>query len=176
MRDDVAVTIDSHYTLIYVNDLERPGTGLPGIREFERDGDWFQVIARPSAAAFIEALNALEIPVYVVSGGHTKRQRFCLNVADLARDVDGIFGVDNWSSLKLPKRFVHIDDSHPSEIKDKMELLNGGKLADQAFINEHFVQCTTFTGGSDHEPLTGLLQQVLSKLGLDKDGHPAPSS
>lgn len=176
MPTDVAVCIDCNGTLVHVKLLSGPGTGLPGLREFERGGDWFQVIVRPSAAAFIERLTDLSIPVYVITSGSTKIQSFILNVAELAREVNGVYGVGTWQDVELPARWVHVDDSPCSAVEDKLQALARGAAVDKHFLERHFIQCAGFTGTTDDAPLTDLLPAVLAKLGLDENGKDLPST
>ncbi len=172
MNSKKTVFVDCNDTLIAVR-LANAGEEAPeGFRAVERGGQWYHFQARPSAAPFLSALADEDCEIVILTGGSSRIQGLLLNFAKLGRLYDNIIGSDNRDPVALPESWVLVDDLQGgfSSFEEKLSMLGISKktLGDAKYkqlVERHCIQCASFKGGEDSQPLTGLLDSVRRKLG-----------
>ncbi len=172
MKSSKTVFVDCNDTVIAVRYANRGEEAPEGFRAFERDGQWYHVKARPSAAAFLSALADEECDIVILTGGHSRMQHLILNFGKLGRLYDDLIGADHRDPVALPEKWVLVDDLQggSSSFEEKLSMLGIskktlGEAKYKALVERHCIQCAAFKGGEDSEPLTGLLDSVKAKLG-----------
>ncbi len=163
--------VDCDGTLLHKHGLYRPEDALANVRVFERQGMTFQVVGRPSAAAFLKHFDDKRVITACVTGGSSRNADFAFAVAELR--IGRSFGAGE----KLPvvaNKWVLVDDnlSSSSDLHDKFAQILGKSRSqlskseiDEAIAN-NFVHCQTFRGEADNHPLTDLIPVISEKLGL----------
>ncbi len=171
MKSPKTVFVDCNDTVISVRYANRGEEAPEGFRAFERDGQWYHVKARPSAAAFLEALAAEECDIVILTGGHSRMQHLILNFGGLRRQYDDLIGADNRDAIEVPEKWVLVDDLQggTTSFEEKLSMLgiskkSLGEAKYKALVERHCIQCAPYKTGEDSEPLTGLLDTVRAKL------------
>lgn len=171
MKSAKTVFVDCNDTVIAVR-LANAGEEAPvGFRSIERDGQWYHVMARPSAAPFLTALADEDCQIVILTGGSGRMQHLLLNLAKLGRLFDDLIGYDHRDAVALPETWVLVDDLQGGSVSfsEKLSMLGISKetLGEAKFkqlVERHCIQCAAFKGGEDKEPLMGLLDAVKAKL------------
>jgi hypothetical protein len=172
MKTKKTVFVDCNDTLIAVRHANRGEEAPAGFKAIERDGQYFHVMARPSAAPFLSALAQDDCEIVVLTGGSTRIQGLLLNLARLGRLVTDIIGYDLRGAAEVPENWVLVDDLQNGSIsfEEKLSMLGitrktVGETKYVQVVKQHCVQCVAFKGGEDKDPLSGLLDTVREKLG-----------
>lgn len=172
MNAKKTVFVDCNDTLIAVRHANRGEEAPAGFKAIERDGTYYHVMARPSAAPFLSALADDDCEIVVLTGGSTRIQGLLLNLARLGRIVSDIIGFDRSGTVDVPENWVLVDDLQNGSVsfEDKLSMLgitrkSVGEAKFKQIIERHCVQCAAFKGGEDSQPLSGLLDAVREKLG-----------
>lgn len=165
------VFVDCNDTLIAVRYANRNETAPDGYRSIERDGQHYHVQARPSALAFVQALAADGHEVVVLTGGSTRIQYLLLSLGGLNREIDEVIGFENSGKAEIPQNWVLVDDLQggSTSFDEKLGMLGISKkaLGEAKFkqlVAARCIQCSSFKGGEDAQPLTDLLDDVRAKL------------
>lgn len=173
MRNGKTVFVDCNDTLIAVRHANRGDIVPEGFKSIERGGQWYHVQARPSADAFLKAVAADECNLVVLTGGSTRIQRLLLALTDLDEELDQVIGFESSGHVELPTSWVLVDDLQggSSSFEEKLGMLGFnrkaiGEARFKALVAKHCIQCRSFKGGEDSAPLTGLLDEVRSKLAV----------
>lgn len=171
MKSKKTVFVDCNDTLIAVRHARMGEDPPAGFKAIERDGQWYHVMARPSAAPFLTALGDEECDIVVLTGGYSRMQYLLLNLARLGRQVDDVIGADHRGAVEMPENWVLVDDLQggTSSFAEKLAMLGidrkaFGEAAYAQLVERHCIQCVPFKGGDDSAPLTGLLDFVRAKL------------
>jgi hypothetical protein len=168
------LAVDCDGTVVYKRVLYNPLDALPGVKIYERDRMQFQVVPRSSARPFLEHFAKLSVPMIVLTGGIAKIQRLVLRIADLDEFFDGVYGPGEPFSVKVPIRWVLVDDAFPSDssLRDKFTQMQPNLRVPsdaevKAMLENNFVHCHKFEGkGDELMPLTNLIDEVSRKLGV----------
>ncbi|MFA6211374.1 MAG: NIF family HAD-type phosphatase [Candidatus Obscuribacterales bacterium] len=171
MRNGKTVFVDCNDTLIAVRHANRGDVVPEGFKSIERGGQWYHVQARPSADAFLKAVAADECNLVVLTGGSTRIQHLLLALTDLDEELDQVIGFESTGRVELPPSWVLVDDLQggSSSFEEKLAMLGFkrkdiGEARYKALVEKHCIQCRSFKGGEDSAPLTGLLEEVHTKL------------
>jgi len=171
MKSSKTVFVDCNDTVIAVRHANRGEEAPEGFRAFERDGQWYHVKARPSAAAFLSALADEGCDIVILTGGHSRMQHIILSFGRLADHYDDLVGSDNRGAVELPERWVLVDDLQggTTSFEEKLSMLGIskktlGEAKYRQIVERHCIQCAPYKMGEDTEPLTGLTETVLARL------------
>ncbi|CAN5134447.1 hypothetical protein BH11CYA1_BH11CYA1_07180 [soil metagenome] len=171
MKNGKTVFVDCNDTLIAVRHASRSDVVPEGFKAIERGGQWYHVLARPSADAFLKAVAADDCNIVVLTGGSTRIQHLLLALTELDEDLDQVIGFESTGRVELPPSWVLVDDLQggSSSFEEKLGMLGFkrkeiGEARYKALVEKHCIQCRSFKGGEDSAPLTGLLDDVRAKL------------
>lgn len=165
------VFVDCNDTLIAVRYANRNDEVPEGFRSIERGGQYYHVQARPSALAFVQALAEDGHNVVVLTGGSTRIQYLLLSLGGLNREIDDVIGFENSGAAEVPESWVLVDDLQggSTSFDEKLGMLGISKkaLGDAKYkllLDKRCMQCATFKGGEDAQPLTGMLDDIKARL------------
>lgn len=171
MRNGKTVFVDCNDTLIAVRHASRNDVVPEGFKSIERGGQWYHVQARPSADAFLKAVAAEACNIVVLTGGSSRIQHLLLALTDLDEELDQVIGFESSGRVELPPSWVLVDDLQggSSSFEEKLGMLGFkrkdiGEARYKALVEKHCIQCRPFKGDDDSAPLTGLLEEVRTKL------------
>lgn len=171
MKSAKTVFVDCNDTVIAVRYANAGEEAPEGFRAIERDGQWYHVMARPSAAPFLTALADEECEIVILTDGASRMQHLLLNLAKLGRLFDDLIGYDHRDCVALPQKWVLVDDLQGGSVsfEEKLGMLgirrkDVGEAKYKELVERHCIQCAAFKGGEDSQPLSGLLDAVKAKL------------
>lgn len=171
MRNGKTVFVDCNDTLIAVRHASRNDVVPEGFKSIERGGQSYHVQARPSADAFLKAVAADGCNLVVLTGGSSRIQHLLLALTELDEELDQVIGFESSGRVELPPSWVLVDDLQggSSSFEEKVGMLGFkrkdiGEARYKALVEKHCIQCRPFKGGDDSAPLTGLLEEVRTKL------------